>query len=510
MVIAINKLFAQLLFWLYELLDTIFEMFAVLCGIEALETADADVPRSLIEIFLESSAVTRAFLLIVIVSVVVAAVSTIVAIVKNIINMKGGERKSHAKTVGQGFGSIIVTLCMALVMIVGISMSNIVLQKVYVATSPDDNVTPACILFDMCVGKDYVIDWENPEPNMVPKIDPVTGLPMIDLTGEPILEPEVDYEGNVVYTYPRKKDPETGEDLYDTGWRGDNTIKDISEIGWSNLSPDQVFGVHKKVLGLFEDADKSYTTDPMVEMETFNFFLAYLVVVIMLVAIIWSMLGLVKRVYDLVLLFMALPLISATIPLDDGARFKQWRDSVVSKVILAYGVVLSINIFLLITPIINSISFEGLGWSAFVENLFKAFMLIGGALAINGGQLLLRGCLEAVQRRAVKWRTLHALCLVERWLPVVFCEAQKISRSAVTINTEDLHRERSLSLHAPPTPWEIKSEVRRMPAANLVLLCDISVARVCRALCADPQVVEQHLAEVEQLLINVPPVMPEA
>ena len=62
MVIAINKLFAQLLFWLYELLDTIFEMFAVLCGIETLETVDADAPRSLIEIFLQSSAVTRAFL----------------------------------------------------------------------------------------------------------------------------------------------------------------------------------------------------------------------------------------------------------------------------------------------------------------------------------------------------------------------------------------------------------------------------------------------------------------
>ena len=176
MVIAINKLFAQLLFWLYELLDTIFEMFAVLCGIETLETVDADAPRSLIEIFLQSSAVTRAFLLIVIVSVFVAAASTIVAIVKNIINMKGGERKSHAKTVGQGFGSIIVTLCMALVMIVGISMSNIVLQKVYAATSPDDNVTPASILFDMCVSKDYVIDYNNPVPNMVPKIDPQTEI----------------------------------------------------------------------------------------------------------------------------------------------------------------------------------------------------------------------------------------------------------------------------------------------------------------------------------------------
>lgn len=393
MVIAINKLFAQLLFWLYELLDTIFEMFAVLCGIETLETVDADAPRSLIEIFLESSAVTRAFLLIVIVAVFVAAVSTIVAIVKNIINMKGGERKSHAKTVGQGFGSIIVTLCMALIMIVGISMSNIVLQKVYAATSPDDNVTPACILFDMCVGKDYVIDYNNPVPNMVPKTDPETGEVMKDEYGEIIMEVEVDYEGNVVYTYPRMPDPsDPSKDYYTSGWRNNNDVEKLSSIvqsdGWSSLTPDKVFGVHKKVLGLFEDADKKYTTQPMVEMETFNFFLAYLVVVIMLVAIVWSMLGLVKRIYDLVLLFMALPLISATIPLDDGARFKQWRDSVVSKVILAYGVVLSINIFLLITPIINSISFDGLGWSAFVENLFKAFMLIGGALAINGGQLL--------------------------------------------------------------------------------------------------------------------------
>ena len=217
MVIAIQKLFAQLLFWLYELLDTIFEMFAVLCGIETVETTDADAPRSLIEIFLESSAVTRAFLLIVIVAVFVAAVSTIVAVVKNAINMKGGERKSHAKTVGQGFGSIIISLSMALVMIMGISMSNIVLQQVYKATSPNSNVTPACILFDMCVGKDYVIDWDNPIPNEVPVIDPETGEAMKDEDGNIITEIETDYEGNIVYTYPRVKD-ENGNDLYETGW----------------------------------------------------------------------------------------------------------------------------------------------------------------------------------------------------------------------------------------------------------------------------------------------------
>lgn len=109
----------------------------------------------------------------------------------------------------------------------------------------------------------------------------------------------------------------------------------------------------------------------------------------MIVALVFCMLGLVKRVFDIVMLFITLPLISATIPLDDGARFKSWRDTVVSKVVLAYGAVLSVNVFLLIMPIINGLQFEELGWNGFLENLFKIFLMMGGALSINGGQLLL-------------------------------------------------------------------------------------------------------------------------
>lgn len=140
-------------------------------------------------------------------------------------------------------------------------MSNIVLQKVYAATSPDDNVTPASILFDMCVSKDYVIDYNNPVPNMVPKIDPETGEVMKDENGEIIMEVEVDYEGNVVYTYPRMPDPsDPSKDYYTSGWRNNNSVETLSKIvqsdGWNSLTPDKVFGVHKKVLGLFEDADK--------------------------------------------------------------------------------------------------------------------------------------------------------------------------------------------------------------------------------------------------------------
>ena len=383
--IAINKMFAQLLFWLYEFLDTIFEMFRVLCGIDTVSVEGTDGGQSILNVFLQASNVTKAFLLIFLVAILVAAVSTIVAVVKNIVNMKGGERKSHARTVGQGFGTIIITGVMAFVMLFGITISNYVLIKVNDATAPDSGLTISAQLFDMSVGKSYQYDYSNITYEPIPVLDEF-GEEMKDEEGNPIVER--DEQGNIIYeeVVPLMYD-EDGNPIIESGWWGEHTAADLD---FSIMSPDDVFGVHKKdFIGLFEDPNKSYEQDPMVKMESFNFWTAYLVVIVMLVAIIFSMLGLVKRIFDIVLLFIVLPLISATIPLDDGARFKQWRDTVVSKVILAYGAILSVNVFLLIVPTVSTIDFTELGWTAFTENLFKAFLLMGGALAINGGQLLL-------------------------------------------------------------------------------------------------------------------------
>lgn len=389
--IMFSKLFAKLLFWLYEMLDTIFEMFQVLSGVQGVETADGESSRSLIEMFLESSAVTKAFFILVLLGIFVAAVSIVAAVVKNMVNLKGGERKSQGTIVGQGFGSIIITFVMAFMMIFGISASNAILKEVSKATSPSDGLTIATTLFDICVGKTYKLDYNDKSNPMTTILTDSNGVPILDSDGNLQYVEKKDAYGDTIYIYP----PLLGDDgkpLYESGWYGTYDINFLSEqvkiFGWSGLSPDKIFGVRQKDLFIFENKDYGYKAEPWVELESFNMFVAYLVVIIMLVAIIWSMLSLVKRIYDLVLLFIALPLVSATIPLDDGARFKQWRDSVISKVVLAYGVVFSINIFLLITPLLNDINFVSLGWSAFLENLFKAFMLIGGALSINGGQLL--------------------------------------------------------------------------------------------------------------------------
>lgn len=57
-----------------------------------------------------------------------------------------------------------------------------------------------------------------------------------------------------------------------------------------------------------------------------------------------------------------------------------------TKIILAYGAVLSVNVFVLILPLIQQMSIPGMG--GFGNALFTIFMIVGGAMVIPAGQAL--------------------------------------------------------------------------------------------------------------------------
>ena len=89
MTILFQKLFAKLLFSIYNFLDTVFSIFKVLVGIEKVSVFGEE--STLMDVFLSSNVITKAFFMLFIVSIVIAAASVIVAIIKNIFNMKGGD-----------------------------------------------------------------------------------------------------------------------------------------------------------------------------------------------------------------------------------------------------------------------------------------------------------------------------------------------------------------------------------------------------------------------------------
>lgn len=414
--IAIKKLFCELLFLMLEFLDAISSMFKVLCGTEVLDANGEQI--TIIDLFLNSSPIISAFLSIFIISGIVIMISMIVAVFKKTI--KNDEKKTHGKIAWQGLWALISSLVMAVVMFGGIFFSNTVLQLVDKATTPGEkDISISQQVFQMCLkdvayeerpvykteqkqvldsfGNPIIIDWKTVEVPVY-KTDDDGNYVVED--GKPIqigtkkeLQPV--YKTEEVTAYDENGTPIVDHFEYDQLPGGsfqrnpNGGYYTVEDIVFGNTSVNTVFGVRYKTLDLFESEGNSFEKgkEPMVRLDDFNVFLGYLSVIMLLVALIGSMLGLVKRAYDLVMLFLILPLVSGVIPLDDGARFKSWQSSVVSKVILAYGAVLSVNVYLLILPIIMGIGIPGFG--NFGNAIFRLFLMIGGALCINGGQLLM-------------------------------------------------------------------------------------------------------------------------
>ena len=156
----------------------------------------------------------------------------------------------------------------------------------------------------------------------------------------------------------------------------------IAELDITSFSVGDIFGDYKTTaLGIWP---KSWKLDGMVNPKTFLYLPAIVAAIALLFALIVAILNLAKRVYEIIFMFLVMPLSMSTISLDDGARFKIWRETAVTKIVLAYGTVFSVNIFILLLPFITKMQIDGVG--NFANSLFLIFMIVGGAMVIPAGQ----------------------------------------------------------------------------------------------------------------------------
>ncbi len=404
MKIAIEKMLAQLLFWIYDFIDTIGEIFNILTG-----TQKVNGSQTLLEVFVESAVSTKVLLGLVGISIVIAAACMCVKIVKNVVKIKtDGEPTSHVTALKQGGIAVISSVACIFFVVMFISFATMLLSMVNNVIAPEGNLTLSQNLFNLSVQQSYVIDEEKTEEriigpyydesgNMVQATDPTSEdgwAWKTDAAGNY----QLDDKGNKIPVYvmqieryhPYKTDAD-GELVVESGWYGNYSAADIK---WS-YSPDKVFGVYNKdFLGVFEQEDKGYSRSPMVRLQSFNLLTAYLVAVIMLISMFMLAIGLVKRIYDIIVLFICMPLVCGTIPLDDGARFRAWRETMMSKVLVAFGAVISLNVFYIIGGFITGPAFDAafinaVNLSSAAYTIFKMIMLLGGAMCINGSQALI-------------------------------------------------------------------------------------------------------------------------
>ena len=158
----------------------------------------------------------------------------------------------------------------------------------------------------------------------------------------------------------------------------------INGVDITSMSVRDIFGSYNAAL--FGIWPTSWKCNGIVNPNTFMYLPALIAGVALAIALIIATLNLAKRIYEIVFMYFCMPVSMSTLALDDGARFKNWREQFVTKIILAFGAVLSVNVFALILPFITQMSIPNV--SSFANAMFVVFMIVGGAMIIPAGQTL--------------------------------------------------------------------------------------------------------------------------
>ena len=155
-------------------------------------------------------------------------------------------------------------------------------------------------------------------------------------------------------------------------------------------------GMSSEFVELFRTGEYSYTDVSKVSMfmnlSDFPFFFSFIAAGVVLFGVGSAMLIFVDRVLSLVILYIAAPISISTSVIDEGARFKLWRDQFLSKFIMGYGMILAINIYALVCGLVMNPNFafftgEDSG-TQFLDLLMKLLVIGGGALTMQKSMAL--------------------------------------------------------------------------------------------------------------------------
>ena len=93
---------------------------------------------------------------------------------------------------------------------------------------------------------------------------------------------------------------------------------------------------------------------------SFDILIAVGALVVIFTSFLNIIIGLIKRIFELVLLFLISAPMASLMPLDGGNALKKWRERFVSKAIGVYGPVLGMNLFFIILSILQSLNLTGI------------------------------------------------------------------------------------------------------------------------------------------------------
>ena len=155
-------------------------------------------------------------------------------------------------------------------------------------------------------------------------------------------------------------------------------------------------GMNPDYVALFKTGELDYYNTSVVSsympLSDFPFLFSWIAGGVVLFGIGSSMLIFVDRVLSLVILYIAAPISISTSTIDDGARFKLWRDQFLSKFIMGYGMILAVNIYAMVCGLVTNPGFAFFSgedtMNQFLDLIMKLLIIAGGALTMQKSMAL--------------------------------------------------------------------------------------------------------------------------
>ncbi len=127
-----------------------------------------------------------------------------------------------------------------------------------------------------------------------------------------------------------------------------------------------------------------------IDVSKINWLYAYLEALMILLMFALLIIQSIVRIFMILILFVVSPYYVAMMPLDDGAKFKRWKEMFVAFVLGVFGPIITMKTYLVILPYVitgNNIDF---GFTdSITPELFKLFFMAAGAYAVLKSQNLM-------------------------------------------------------------------------------------------------------------------------
>lgn len=127
----------------------------------------------------------------------------------------------------------------------------------------------------------------------------------------------------------------------------------------------------------------------IMDLSNFEFIFSYIAGIVILGAVGVCMMYFVSRIIHITILYIAAPFSIGASILDDGARFKLWREQMLVKFITGYGMMLAVNIYAMVCSLVMNPTLVFFEKGSFIDYLLKLLLIAGGGVSLKQAMALI-------------------------------------------------------------------------------------------------------------------------